>query len=701
MSYTSLFYPESIAVIGASRTPKSVGNDLVKNLVEQGYTGKIYPINPQADELYGLKVYHTLAETPEAVELAVIAIPAKFVPQALNEAADHGAKAAIVISAGFKEIGNADLEDEVARICEERDIALIGPNCLGVINPEIGMNASFAGIMPKAGPIAFISQSGALCSSILDFAREFNLGFSKFLSIGNKAVIDEVKLLEYLNEDPQTKVIAMYVEQLEDAERFIKAVHQVNKNPNPKPVLILKSGRTEAGASAIASHTGSLAGGDAAYEALFAQAGVIRPNTVRELFEYIDVFAHNPLHNVQNVTIVTNAGGPGVITTDEVIKSGLSLTEIDETTQQKLRTFLPEAANVHNPIDILGDAKADRYKQTLEILIEDKKTDAIMVLLTPQTMTEIPETADILIDIKQRTSKPLVACFMGKLTVRESRNKMEAAGVSTTSFPELGVRGLALMGKFMASTELVDTSSYSLAPAKSAELDAIFESVRANSQSALLESQALTVCDAYQLPTLKRRELLSLEEAQQAQEYFTSPVALKIVSPEILHKSDVGGVMLNVEPQNIATAYQELLKRVHANVPTANLKGALAVEMAPKDGLEMIIGAKRVPSLGAMVMIGLGGVYVEVFKDIEFAFTPFSPDYARSIVNKLKSSAILHGTRGHQGYDVEAIVDILGKMSQLMTDYPHIAELDINPLLVLPKGQGAKVLDARILLTTE
>jgi acetyltransferase len=335
--------------------------------------------------------------------------------------------------------------------------------------------------MPKPGPIAFISQSGALCSSILDFAREFNLGFSKFMSIGNKAVIDEIKLLEYLAEDPQTKVIAMYVEQLEDAERFIKVAKSVTKMPNPKPVLILKSGRTEAGASAIASHTGSLAGGDTAYEALFAQAGVIRPNTVRELFEYIDVFAHNPLRDVTNVTIVTNAGGPGVITTDEVIHSGLALTPISEATQQQLKTFLPEAANVHNPIDILGDAKADRYKQTLEVLIHDEATDAIMVLLTPQTMTEIPETADILIDIKQRTEKPLVACFMGKLTVRESRNRMEAAGVSTTSFPELGVRGLALMGAYMKAAQVTDASAYRLlAPTAQATAQKVIKQVSAH-----------------------------------------------------------------------------------------------------------------------------------------------------------------------------------------------------------------------------
>jgi acetyl coenzyme A synthetase (ADP forming)-like protein len=698
MKYQALFYPESIAVIGASRTPQSVGNDLIKNLVEQGYQGKIYPVNPKADEILGQKVYHTVAEIPEKIELALIAVPAKFVPQVLREAADKGAQGAIIISAGFKEVGNVELENEVAQICEEHGIALIGPNCLGVINPEIKMNASFASIMPSAGSIAFVSQSGALCSSVLDYAKEYNLGFSKFLSIGNKAIIDEVALLEYFAADPQTKVIAMYVEQLENANRFIEVARQVTQGENAKPILILKSGRTSAGAAAIASHTGSLAGGDAAYQALFAQSGVIRPNTIRELFEFIRIFAHNEIKPVNNVAIVTNAGGPGVIATDETLSSGLALSKLQPEIQDRLKGILPPAASVKNPVDILGDAKADRYKEALDILAEDDGINSLMVLLTPQTMTEPLQTAQAMIEFKKYCDKPLVVSFMGKETVNEPRTVMERGGVSTTSFPEVGVRGLAAFGRFTRHHFSTDRTPFSFDSIDKSGAAAIIEEAMRNHVNNLPEVKAWEIFEKYGLPTLKRQEIRTGEAARTAAETFKSVVALKIISPDIIHKSDAGGVMLNIEPAEIPNQYQVLLDRVQKNVPTAHLEGVLAVEMAPKGGLEFIVGANEVPGLGKMVMVGLGGIYVEVFKDTAFGYAPLWQEFARNMVESLKTFPILQGTRGHHGYDVEALIEVIGRISQLVTDQPHITELDINPILVLPKGQGVKVLDARILV---
>lgn len=696
MDFNALFYPKSIAVIGASRTLNSVGNDLVKNLVKQGYTGKIYPVNPSASEIYDLRVYHSVSEIPEQIDLALVAVPAKFVPQVVSESADRGARAAIVISAGFKEMGNAALEQELADICTKRGVALIGPNCLGVINPELHMNASFAGIMPSFGNIAFLSQSGALCSSILDYAKEFNLGFSKFMSIGNKACIDEVELLKYFAQDPQTKVIAMYVEQLENAQTFIEVAHQVTKGKNPKPIMILKSGRSTEGAAAIASHTGSLAGGDAAYEALFAQSGVIRANTIRELFEFIDIFSHNPLKTVNNVAIVTNAGGPGVITTDEVIASGLKLASISTHSEEKLKTFLPPASSVKNPIDVLGDAKADRYQATLDVLCEDTGVDSLMVILTPQTMTEVEATAKVLVNFRQTCKKPMVVSFMGKDSVDHAVRRMESEQVSTTTFPELGIRGLAAMSAFMNHHYSKDDTVFHFNNIQTEHAKKILTSIK-KSGDYLSESDALRVLEAYQLPTLKRMEVRTAKEALLAETYFSNPVALKIMSPDIVHKSDTGGVMLSVEPSDIRGSYEQLLKRVQKNVPTAKLEGALAVEMAPKGGLELIVGAKHVAGLGMMVMVGLGGVYVEVFKDISFGYAPLTQEFAQTMIEKLKIFPILSGTRGQEGYDIQALLEVIGRISCLVTDNPLIKELDINPLLVLPKGQGVKVLDARIM----
>lgn len=698
MNFEAVFYPKSIAIIGASRTLKSVGNDLVKNLAKQGYAGKIFPVNPQADELYGYPVYHNIQEIPENIDLALIAVPAKFVPQVLTEAADKGAKGAIIISAGFKEMGNATLEQEVAKICREREIALIGPNCLGVINPEIHMNASFAGIMPSFGNIAFISQSGALCSSVLDYAKEFNLGFSKFLSIGNKALVDEIELLNYFAEDPQTKVIAMYVEQLEDADRFIETAKKLAHLSTPKPIIILKSGRTSEGAAAIASHTGSLAGGDTAYQALFAQSGVIRANTIRELFEFIDIFSHNPLKKVNNVAIVTNAGGPGVITTDETTTNGLQLAKISDATQAKLQAFLPAAANVKNPIDILGDAKADRYKNTLDVLCGDPDVDAVMVLLTPQTTTEVEETAKVLVEFKHHCDKPVVTSFMGKETVDSSIRLLERAGVSTTSFPELGIRGLAAMSKFIEFSQRADEQPFACEDIDVSFTKGMIETALENHATHLPEAEALEVFEQYHLPTLQRLELYTPADAMKAAEYFTSPVALKIISPDIIHKSDAGGVMLNVEPKDIALQFAALKERVHANVPTAKLDGVLAVEMAPKGGIELIVGAKKVPGLGTMVMVGLGGIYVEVFKDISFAFAPFSREEAQRMVDGLNIASILKGTRGQSGYDIESLIEVICRISSLVTHHLSVTELDINPLLILPKGQGTKVLDGRMMI---
>lgn len=698
MNFNAIFYPQSIAVIGASRTPNTVGNDLVKNLVEQKYSGKIYPVNPNTTELFQLPVYNAIESIPENIDLALIAVPAKFVPDVLSQAADKGAQGAIIISAGFKEVGRQDLEDEIQKISREKNIAVIGPNCLGVINPEITMNASFAGIMPEFGNIAFISQSGALCSSVLDYAAVFSLGFSKFMSIGNKACVDEISLLQYFAQDSQTKVIGMYVEQLGNAPEFIKVAKEVTQGENPKPIIILKSGRTDAGAAAIASHTGSLSGGDAAYETLFAQSGVIRANTIREFFEFLDIFSKNTVTQVKNVTIVTNAGGPGVLATDAVVSSGLQLAKLSNQTVEKLQSFLPAAASTHNPVDILGDGKADRYQQTLNVLAEDENTEAVMVLLTPQTMTEVEETAQALIEFRKKTQKPVIASFMGKKAVDHAIQVMEQGHVSTTAFPELAARGLASMEQFYNWSQSPKEKAFSLEQVDTDTARKIITTAKQLGKTHLPEAEASKVLAAYGFPLLKTDTVFSKEEAIQASKHFTTPVVLKIISPDILHKSDAGGVMLNIEPADIPAKFEELLERVHKNIPTATLEGALIAEMAPTGGMELILGANKHEGLGTLLMVGLGGIFVEVFKDVSLGYAPLTEEFAQHMVKKLKSYPILQGTRGQQAFDIEKMVEVLGRLSQLVIDVPEIKELDVNPLLVLPKGQGVRVLDARILL---
>jgi acetyl coenzyme A synthetase (ADP forming)-like protein len=698
MNFSALFYPQSIAVVGASRTPKTVGNDVVKNLLTQGYEGKVYPVNPKADELLGQKVYHSLADIPENIDLVIIAIPAAFVAQAIEEAAAKGAQAAIVISAGFKETGNWELEQQLREVCLKHNIALIGPNCLGVINPEINMNASFACQQPKAGNVAFISQSGALCTAVIDYAKDMGLGFSKFMSIGNKACIDELALIRYFAQDPHTDVIAMYAEQLENAPEFIKVAQELAHSQKPKPIIILKSGRTEAGASAIASHTGSLSGGDAAYEALFAQSGIIRANCIRELFDYAQILARNPLNPGERVAVITNAGGPGVLTTDEIIAHNLKMAELSSETKNKLREFLPPAASVSNPVDVLGDAKADRYEQALQLVLADDNVDSVIILLTPQSMTEIEATASAIIRLRYTTQKPIVVSFMGKETVRPGVDLLRKADVTNTEFPEPAVCALSAFSHFAAWSGRKTEEPLAYGDVDKAKVAQIFATAKAAGQTSFPEAQAVEIMKAYGLPVLESAIARSPEEATQIAERFGGKLAMKIVSPDILHKSDVGGVVLDFTVEEAGEKYESMLKTVAGHLPEAKLEGALLMQMAPKDGIEVILGVNKNPGLGTLLMFGLGGIYVEILKDVSFAFAPVTRADALRMITGLRSSKIFAGARGQAPRDIDALVESIGRLSQLVMDFPEIVELDINPLLSLAQGQGAKVLDARVVI---
>ena len=698
MNLDSIFYPKAIAIVGASTTVGHVGNDIVKNLVHQGYKGKIFPVNPKATHLYKLKCYANILEIKSKVDLAIVVVPSGVVPAVLKEIAKKKVPGVIVISAGFKEVGNVDLENQVRDICKKNNIALVGPNCLGVINPENKMNASFATIMPPTGNIAFISQSGALCTAILDYAQKLDIGFSKFVSVGNKALLSEADLFNYLAKDKKTKVVAMYVEQLTNAPALIAAARKLTHGKNPKPVIAIKSGRTSAGASASASHTGALAGNDAAYEALFAQAGIIRVETVQELFDYLRVFTHNELPKGDNVAIITNAGGPGVLTTDTVILKGLKLAPISPATTAALKKHLPLYANFKNPIDVLGDARADRYEAAINILEKDKNVDSIIVILTPQSVTEFSKTAQAIVNAKKKSKKPIVASFMGGHLVNLGVKILRSNGVSTFNFPESAASSLGALTDFKFIEKEKNNSKFVFKKIEKMAIHKIFEQAKARKQIFFPEVDSLPILTHYGFPTLPAFTATTAEEAKEIVAKIGKKVAMKIVSPDILHKTDSGGVMLNVKPEDAAASFKEILKRVKKNLPTAKIEGVLITEMIKEKGVEMILGAIKDNSLGHTIMVGLGGVYVEVFKDVAFGLAPLTHDDARKMLSKLKSKSILDGARGQTVMDSDALIDCVGRLSQLLVDFPNIKELDINPLLVLPKGKGVRVLDARIVV---
>lgn len=698
MNLNALFYPNSIAIIGASTKVGSVGNSVLQNLVSQGYKGKVFPVNPKGDVLYGLKCFKDISEINEEIDLAVIAIPAAAVPDILIQCGEKKVKAAIVISAGFKEIGLNDLENRVKEICQKYDIALIGPNCLGVIVPEVKMNASFAVTMPEDGDVAFISQSGALCTAVLDYAQYLGIGFSKFVSVGNKALITELELLDYLAKDPKTRVIAMYVEQLNDGKKLIEAVKKITKGQNAKPIIAIKAGKTGAGAAASASHTGALSGDDATYQALFDQCGIIRANRIEELFQFAQVLSDNRLSKGNNVAIITNAGGPGVLTTDEAINNGLNLAKLSEETSKQLNSILPPAANKHNPIDVLGDAKADRFKATLDVVEADPAVDGILVILTPQAMTQINETAEAIVNKKMSSSKPIIASFMGQKTVESGVEYMKKYNVSTMTFPEPAAKAMSTLMKFGSWSRADNCEPYSFTDIDKDAVRKIFDEAKTTGKKAFPEAEAMSIMRAYNFPLLKSFTVSSAAEAAQRATEMGGKVAMKIVSKDILHKSDVGGVMLNIEPADAAAKYDLMMKTVSEKAPQAKLEGVLLMEMAPADGTELILGSNKDPSLGSMIMVGLGGIYVEVFKDVSFGIVPLCKADPPRMIDMLKSKKILNGVRGQSKLDTEALIDCIGRLSQLLSDFPEIKELDINPLKVLPEGKGVLVLDVRIVI---
>lgn len=697
MRLESLFTPASIAVIGASTRPGTVGHTLTRNLLADGYTGKVYPVNPKAERLFDLPCYATISAIPDPVELAIIIVPAAVVPGVLREAGTKGVSAAIIISSGFKETGAAGkaLEDQVAAIAHEFDVALLGPNCLGFLNPSIGLNASFANALPATGSIAFFSQSGALCTALLDLSRD-RLGYSHFVSTGNKAVIDENALLRFFAQDDSARVLGFYSEGLRDSRALIATGRAILADDRSQPVIALKSGQTEAGTQASSSHTGALAGSDAAYTALFRQARMIRANSLEHLLDLFMVFSHNPSSNGSRLAIITNAGGLGVLATDAAVRSGLTLAKLSPETEDRLKGALPAAANIHNPVDVLGDALSDRYRAALESVADDPQVDMLLVIVTPQTMTEAEETAEAIVEVKKRSDKPVIAVFCGAASLREGWTVLQKNGIAAVLYPEAGAEAFSALAQVAKWRQEKSATLFRFDDIDRDKAADIFKQVREAGRSALSETEAWEVLKAYGFPFLRSRVAHHAEEAAALAREFAVPVALKIVSPDISHKSDAGGVALNVTAETAAETYATMLRTVRERQPEAKLEGALVVEMAETGGREIILGMKREPGLGNLLMVGLGGIFVETFKDVAFRFSPLTREDAAEMLHELKSLPLLQGARGQAGADLDALTEHIGRLSRLVEDFPEIAELDINPLLVFPDAARFRVLDARI-----
>ena len=696
----SLFTPSSVAVIGASARSGSVGRAVFENILAGGFTGTIYPVNTKSKSVCGVRAYPSLADIPDQVNMAVIIVPARAVPGVAREAAAAGVKGLVVITAGFKETGadGRKLEQELVAVCIENNMRLIGPNCLGVINTdrEIGLNASFARQRAKPGNIAFISQSGALCTAVLDFAAKRNIGFSKFISVGNKADIGELALIRYLHKDPHTRVIMMYVEELRHGFEFIETVREITGGDNPTPILAVKSGRSTEGAAAASSHTGSIAGSEAVYDALFQQSGVFRVQTIEELFDYAVAFANQPLPRSNRIAIVTNAGGPGIMATDVTVHSGLKLAAFSKDTTEALKKNLPSTANIHNPVDVIGDAGMDRYRAALQAVLHDDNVDGVIFILTPQSMTEIEATAEIIPELARKSGKPVVASFMGLFDVSSGIEYLERHGIPHYHFPEAAARAMSALYQHTHWIHRLHYKEIAIEPDRQKAREIISRALTDGS-SYLGEVEGNQILAAYGFPVLPAQLVTSPEEAAQAVAEF-GPCAFKIVSPDIIHKSDVGGVRVGISRADQAVrAFEDIMAAVKKNKPNAMVRGIYAQQMADR-GVEVILGINRYRIFGPLLMFGLGGIFVEIFKDVSFRLAPIRHNGARFMIRNIKAYPMLSGARGASLCDMDELELCLLRLSALAVDNPEIAELDINPLLVHDAGRGCSVADCRILL---
>lgn len=667
------FNPRSVAVIGASADKTKLGYILIENL-QQGARRKIYPINPKATRIAGLLTYASVLDIKADIDLVIIAVPSFVVPQVLEECGQKQIKQVIVISAGFKEVGEAGLalENQIKSIAKQYKIKLVGPNCLGLLDAESKLNASFVGAMPLPGSIAFLSQSGAVCSSILDWSLKENIGFSKFVSLGNEAGLTENDFLEYLAADPDTKAILMYLEAVSDGARFINLLKKITPH---KPVVILKAGRSARGGQAVSSHTGSLTSDEIIIKNACLQAGAIYVTDLRTLFNITKLFNAGIYRSLSRLCILTNGGGPSIILSDLIeFSPHLTLVELSQAVKASLRQVLPPSSAVGNPIDLIGDAPASRYESALKILTRVPDIDAIIAILTPQKMTEAEKTAKIL--IKYSKKKPILPMFIGETTTSSAEQLLKKHKLGNFEFPSdlqeiLEAMSTTLKQPVFKALKLKESKSHQL------DLGSAFD---------LMKSYRLDVSGVI------IRQPAQLKSAYQA---LTGPLAMKVISSDVVHKTDWGAVQLNLTSlTDLETAWRQITNNIHAKNPQARLDAMLVQPMT--SGLEVIIGMKRDQVFGPVLMFGLGGIMVEVFKDISVRVAPIDEAEALKMIHEIKSLPILKGIRGTEAVNIKALVKILVKLSKLALEHPEIKEIDLNPVMV--NARGATIVDVRMIV---
>jgi acetyltransferase len=692
----ALFNPSAIAVVGASNDTKKVGHAVLDSLIRYQFRGSILPVNPAGGEILGLRAFKKASEAGTAVDLAVIAIPPHLVPEALADCGRAGAKAAVIVTAGFREAGpkGLALEQEITAIGKEQGIRILGPNCLGAINTANSMNASFAGGMLPKGRIAFFSQSGALGVAILDWAAGNEIGFSKFVSLGNKADLNEVDFIEYFIDDPETDIILGYIEDVVDGRRFLETAARATKK---KPIVLLKSGGTAAGARAASSHTGALAGSDIAFNAAFRQTGVIRAQGIQDLFDTALAFVERKVPKGNRLLIVTNAGGPGIIAADAAEKLGVRLPQLTKETVDALRPLLPSNASLYNPVDIIGDALSERYAAAIGTASQDPNVDGVLAVLTPQAVTDVENTADVIIAAAAKTERPVLASFIGEARVRASVKRLKEHSIPNFPYPELAVKAFKRLADYRAWRDAPPPPDgvcrFDSGPVREA-----VDRLLASGIDRVGEDEAMALLGHYGFPFPKRKLATTSREAAVIASKIGFPVVMKISSPDILHKTDVGGVRLGVRSAGEAEdAFREITANAKRVMPDAFIRGVMIYEMVT-GGKEVILGVTTDRTFGHMIMFGLGGIYVEVLKDVSFRIAPVTKTDAMAMISEIKTSALLRGARGERPVDVEAVADTIVRLSCLVRDVPEIQELDINPLKVMEKG--AVALDGRIIFKT-
>jgi len=700
-----VFNPQSVAIIGASDVEGSVGYSIVRNFTQSGYAGKVYFVNIKKAELLGVKTYPTVDQIPDQIDLAMIATPAKIVPGVMEECGKAKVKGVIIVSAGFKETGPAGkaLEDQVGAIAKKYGIRVIGPNCIGILRPRTNLNATFLNKMPKPGNIAFLSQSGALGSAILDWAIHENIGFSNFVSVGSMIDVDFGDLIDYFGSDPKTKSILMYVEGITEARKFMSAARHFART---KPIIVVKSGKFEASAKAAASHTGSLSGSDDIYDAAFKRAGIVRVNEIADLFNAAEVLGTQPLPKGNRVAIITNAGGPGVMASDALIGFGGQLAKLSKKSIDNLNAALPTFWSHGNPIDVLGDASPERYRAAMDAALNDENVDGILIIFTQQAVSDAIGIANSIVDLvknKPYQNKTIVTSFMGFGAVMEANTILNANNIPTYSTPEQALKTYMYMHNYQQNIEdLYETPEelpVDASPPKR-PIQAILKNAATEDREILTEDEAKKILKYYNFPVVRTAVANNVDEAVAFATEMGFPVVLKILSPQIIHKSDAGGVILNINSaREVRDAFELLIQRATAYNPNARIIGVTVQPMVEKKGHEVIIGGKTDPVFGPVIIFGMGGVGVELFKDVSIGLPPLNTTLIHRMMEETKVYRLLKGYRGSAAVDLKRLDETILLFSQLLTDFPQIKEIDINPLLISDKD--AQILDARIVVDKE